>query len=89
MQKCKFVKYIAKTNIGEMKNHYPHDKRKPNDDDIPFDEPFSVASATECTGLMPFAPGDTSEIDSYEDIYDIPLSPIVANEDERNTFYRR
>ena len=32
----------------------------------------SVASATECTGLMPTPPENEEEADSYNDIYVIP-----------------
>ncbi len=32
-----------------------------------------VASTTECTGLIPAAPGSEPEMDSYTDIYDVPL----------------
>ena len=39
-----------------------------------FDERFSVMSSTECTGLIPAAPVDDAAADSYQEIYDIPLS---------------
>lgn len=39
-----------------------------------FDELYPVASAMECTGLIPAAPATTAEVDSYSDIYDIPLA---------------
>lgn len=39
-----------------------------------FDELYPVASAMECTGLIPAAPASTAEVDSYSDIYDIPLA---------------
>lgn len=39
-----------------------------------FDERFSVMSSTECTGLIPAAPVDETAADSYQEIYDIPLS---------------
>lgn len=44
------------------------------DDEELFDEEFAVASATECTGLMPAAPATEPEVRSYSDIYDIPLA---------------
>lgn len=50
--------------------------RDPDDDRIIFDDPSVVASGTECTGLIPAAPVDGSEIDSYSQIYDIPLSSV-------------
>ena len=34
----------------------------------------SVASATECTGLMPTPPENEEEAESYNDIYVIPKS---------------
>ncbi len=39
-----------------------------------FDETFAVASTMECTGLIPAAPESTEEVDSYSEIYDIPLT---------------
>ena len=39
-----------------------------------FDDLFSVASSTECTGLIPNIADSDAELDSYSDIYDIPLS---------------
>lgn len=32
----------------------------------------NVASATECTGLIPSAPADEHEMDSYASLYSIP-----------------
>ena len=43
------------------------------DDRELFDEQFGVASATECTGLMPTPPATSQEVDSYSEIYDVPL----------------
>jgi len=34
----------------------------------------SVVSSTECTGLTATIPEDESEVESYREIYDIPLS---------------
>lgn len=39
-----------------------------------FDQLYGVVSGTECTGLIPAAPHEASEIHSYSEIYDIPLS---------------
>lgn len=39
-----------------------------------FDNDFSVASASECTGLIPGAPISGSEVDAYSELYDIPLA---------------
>ncbi len=36
-------------------------------------DPFSVASATECTGLCYAPPLDEAEVQSYQDLYEIPL----------------
>ncbi|MBS1348401.1 MAG: hypothetical protein HP052_02870 [Firmicutes bacterium] len=51
------------------------DKNKTvNDIDSFFDKEQIVASMTECTGLTQVPPFDLEEVDSYTDIYDIPLS---------------
>lgn len=39
-----------------------------------YDEMMEVAAATECTGLMPTPPTKQSEVDSYENIFDVPLA---------------
>ncbi|MBC8569882.1 hypothetical protein [Zongyangia hominis] len=44
------------------------------DDEELYDEMMEVASATECTGLMPAAPITKPETESYSKIYDIPLA---------------
>ena len=44
------------------------------DDRELYDELFAVASSMECTGLMPAAPATTAEVQSYSEIYDIPLA---------------
>ena len=44
------------------------------DDRELFDQNFEVASATECTGLIPSAAKTESELHSYSKIYDVPLS---------------
>ncbi len=56
-------------------------------DDFPITDPFkhepyendlmsgSVVSSTECTGLARIMPEDEDETQSYEDIYNIPLTP--------------
>ena len=49
------------------------------DGDAIFDEAFSVASTTECTGLIPSAPASGAEADSYSDIYDVPLAKTPAD----------
>ncbi|MCI8624417.1 MAG: hypothetical protein HFG26_12265 [Provencibacterium sp.] len=46
----------------------------PDPEDELYNERFSVMSSTECTGLIPAAPVDEAEADSYQEIYDIPLS---------------
>lgn len=51
------------------------------DDRELFDEMFSVASASECTGMIPAMPPSGSEIDSYSEIYDIPLSKESIREE--------
>lgn len=39
-----------------------------------FEDVFSVASTTDCTGLIPAAPDSAAQVESYGEIYDIPLS---------------
>ena len=53
-----------------MKKHLPYDCE---DDRELFDDSFHAASMSECTGLIPSAPMDQSEVHSYSQIYDIPL----------------
>lgn len=55
----------------EQEKELPYDAQ---DQDTLFDELFPVASTMECTGLIPAAPTSTAEVDSYSEIYDIPLS---------------
>lgn len=60
--------------------HYPHAQPYDNEDDRElFDNLFAVASSMECTGLIPAAPDSSAEVDSYSDIYDIPLSKNSVN----------
>ncbi len=55
-----------------MKRYPPKPLPYDADGDAIFDEAFSVASITECTGLIPSAPASGAEADSYSDIYDVP-----------------
>lgn len=48
------------------------------DDEELYNEMMEVASATECTGLMPTPPITRSETKSYDKIYDIPLAEDEA-----------
>ena len=51
------------------------DKRKiTSDTDSFFDKEQNVASMTECTGLTQVPPFDLDEVESFTDIYDIPLA---------------
>lgn len=43
------------------------------DDDSPGSQ-FYVASSTDCTGLIPSAPVTENEVDSYNELYDVPLA---------------
>ena len=54
-----------------MKRYPPKPLPYDADGDAIFDEAFSVASTTECTGLIPSAPASGAEADSYSDM---PLS---------------
>ena len=61
------MKYGEKPN----KNYDP-------EEEIDYDalsDSNSVASATECTGLMYSPPEDEFEAESYSDIYKIPKTP--------------
>lgn len=58
--------------------------RQPLDDRILF-EPEPVASATECTGLMAFAPETEEETAALGDIYDIPLPLQTTPQNKRIT----
>lgn len=54
---------------------YSSSRSYDNEDDREvYDELFEVASSMECTGLIPAAPESNAEVDSYSEIYDIPLS---------------
>ena len=39
-----------------------------------LDEMNTVASATECTGLIQIPPTNAEELESYTEIYDIPVN---------------
>lgn len=52
-----------------MYKHYPYD-------DV---ENGLVASASECTGLVPMTPETFDSMDSYTDMYDIPLPKNCTN----------
>ena len=43
----------------------------------------TVASATECTGLIPTPPGNDSEAEAYTDIYNIPQPQGAKDNRER------
>ena len=59
-----------------LKNlHMPYDAEEGR---VVYDDAFDVASATECTGLIPSAPISASEADAYSDIYDVPLADTPA-----------
>ena len=54
------------------------DSKKKDDYNVEFadeftDDLFSVASATECTGLCYAPPLDDAEVESYTDVYESPL----------------
>ena len=54
-------------NSGSM----PYDRE---DEEELYREMLSVASSTECTGLIPSAPLTQPMVDSYGEIYDLPLT---------------
>lgn len=54
------------------------DSKKKDDYNVEFGDEltsdlFSVASATECTGLCYMPPYDEGEVEAYTDLYEIPL----------------
>ena len=57
-------------------SHETHPVRPYNteDDRALFQNDMPVASATECTGLIPAAAETEEELHAYSEIYDIPLS---------------
>lgn len=55
----------------DKKRPAPYDEQ---DDRELFDDIYTVASATECTGLIPAAPINENAVDSYSEIYDVPLA---------------
>lgn len=60
-----------------MDQNIPKPKKRPvNPEDGMelFDESFAVASSTECTGMIPTPATTDQEIESYGEIYDVPLS---------------
>ena len=50
-----------------------------------FDNEFAVGSMTECTGLIPNAPTDDDDTQSYSEIYDVPL-PQIHDEHWKSPF---
>ena len=59
-----------------MKN----DKKRPvepYDEEALYDEMISITSANDCTGLIPSTPLSVNEIESYRDLYGIPLSDDI------------
>ena len=67
-----------------MKRNRPYDS---DTDRELFDDSFHAASMSECTGLIPTAPIDESEVRSYSDIFDIPLPNYrrsIMNDQNRN-----
>ncbi len=64
-----------------MKTNLPYDR---NNNRKLYDNSFHAASMSECTGLIPTAPDDQSEVHSYSDIYDIPLPNFSNRRDKMN-----
>ena len=52
----------------------PKDKQAAFQED-PLEEMMDVASATECTGLMPTPPADDAQAESYTELYPVPRPP--------------
>lgn len=68
-----------------MENKNDKFKDKPNTKDLYFKR--SVASATDCTGLIPTPPLTDGQTDSYDELFDIyePKSKSIAEEKGTNT----
>lgn len=56
---------------GDVLKNTPKQQHE-SDDEILFQEMMSVASASECTGLMPAAPISNAQVDALREIYPIP-----------------
>lgn len=52
----------------------PEPYSSPQEEEFPPDDRFSVASATDCTGLIPSAPASEAEVASYGEIKNLTLS---------------
>ena len=61
------------------KNTRPIDQQ----DDELFENLYPVVSSMECTGMIPAAPVNSAEADSYSDIYDIPLAKSKKDANNR------
>ena len=64
------------------------DSKKKDDYNVEFADEFasdlfSVASATECTGLCYAPPHDDAEVESYTDLYEIPLKKDTREKKNR------
>lgn len=57
----------------------------PQTDEPLFDNLFSVASGTEMTGLIPTPAQTSSELSSYSEIFDVPLSMENSAEKKQNS----
>ncbi len=55
----------------EQKNHKKADSDEANPYNIRWDCDTPVVSSMECTGLIPALPGHTSELEAYEEMYQI------------------
>lgn len=58
----------------EPKQEKPIRPYNDQDDRYLFDNEESVASATDCTGMIPTPPVEEAEVNSYSEIFDIPLA---------------
>ena len=45
-----------------------------------YDYLGKAASATDCTGLIPFGPTDQAQLDSYQDVYPFEAKAVVKEE---------
>ncbi|MCI1966212.1 MAG: hypothetical protein LKJ17_08810 [Oscillospiraceae bacterium] len=64
-----------------MEQNQNEERKLQLEDDVSFMNEQSVASAMECTGLMPSLPATEDEVESYSNIYSVP-SPRQAGDVE-------
>ena len=64
--------------IGKHGSNEVFPASSPAEDDFPDLDTMNVSSATELTGMMFRPPSNTSELESYHDLYDIQYEAAAA-----------